>query len=66
MREKYKTFNVTYYIENDWTTTKMLISLDDLKAFHESKLDFLPGMVDDGELFSINGAMVYTIKETYN
>lgn len=58
-------YQVTYYIRDQYETQIVFINDDDLNDFHRGKLDFLIGLVDDGERFSINGAMIYTIKQVY-
>lgn len=59
-------YKVTYYNENEYQKDIMLITSNDLNDFYRGKLDFLIGIADDGEHFSINGAMIYTIKQIYN
>lgn len=58
-------YQVEYYNVDDLKTVVMLISNEDLEDFHRGKLDFLVGLVNDGERFSINGAMIYTILQVY-
>lgn len=59
-------YDVVYYYVDELKTETMLIGSADLEDFYRGKLDFLIGIADDGQHFSVNGAMIYTIKQVFS